>query len=122
LGLVVGTAVMGKAAGPVEGDSLAGFTPDLTPKQIGDYFDAANPRPLALAHLGPATTRIVYDLARVPACAASITRETHVSDLAAAEVARVQLNFVYSDGFGRLAQTKAQAEPGPLDPNDPASP
>ena len=34
----------------------------------------------------------------------------------------MQLSFVYSDGFGREAQTKIQAEPGPLDPNDPASP
>ena len=113
---------MGKAAGPVEGDSFGTFTADLTPQQIEDFFDAANPRPLAIAHLGTATTRIIYDLDRVPACAASIARETHVSDLGPGEQTKVQLSFVYSDGFGREAQTKIQAEPGPLDPNDPASP
>ena len=82
LGMVVGTAVMGKATGPVEGDSFDSFTVDLTPQQIADSFDATDPRPLAVAHLGTATTRILYDLDRVPACAASIARETHVSDLA----------------------------------------
>jgi RHS repeat-associated protein len=122
LGMVVGTAVMGKAAGPIEGDSFGSFTADLTPQEIKDYFDAANPRPLAAAHLGTATTRILYDLERVPACAATIARETHVSDLGPGEQTKVQLSFVYSDGFGREAQTKIQAEPGPLHPNDPASP
>ncbi len=32
------------------------------------------------------------------------------------------MSFVYSDGFGREAQTKIQAEPGPLDPNIANSP
>ncbi len=121
-GFVVGTAMMGKATGAVEGDSFDNFTTDLTPQQIKDYFDASNPRPLAIEHLGSATTRIIYDLTRVPACAASIARETHVSDLSSGELTKVQLTFVYSDGFGREAQTKIQAEPGPLDLNDPASP
>ena len=122
LGMVIGTAVMGKATGPVEGDSFAAFVADLTPQQIAGYFDAADPRPLAIDHLGSATTRFVYDLDHVPACAASIVRETHVSDLAPGESTKVQLSFVYSDGFGREAQIKVQAEPGLLDPNDPASP
>ena len=34
----------------------------------------------------------------------------------------MQMHFVYSDGFGREAQTKVQAEPGPLDLSDPNSP
>lgn len=122
LGMVVGVALMGKAAGPAEGDSFDSFTPDLTPQQVRDYFDAADPRPLAQAHLGTATRRIIYDLDRVPVCAASIERETHASDLAPGEQTALQLSFAYSDGFGRVAQTKAQAEPGPLDPLDPASP
>jgi RHS repeat-associated protein len=122
LGMVVGTAVRGKAVGPVEGDSFSTFIAHLRPQQIKDYFDAPNPRPLAINHLGTATTRIIYDLERVPACAASIARETHVSDLPPGEQTKVQLSFVYSDGFGREAQTKIQAEPVPLDPNDLASP
>lgn len=114
LGMVVGTAVMGKAAGPVEGDSFDTFTTDLTPEEVKDYFDAVDPRALAINHLGTATTRIIYDLDRIPASAASIARETHVSDLDPGAETKVQLSFVYSDGFGREVQTKIQAEPGPL--------
>ena len=123
LGLLAGTAVRGKApaTGPPPGDSFDDFTADLSPTEIATFFDAVDPRPLAITHLGTATTRIIYDLERIPACAASIARETHVSDLAGAAT-KVQLRFVYSDGFGREAQTKVQAEPGPRDPNDPNSP
>jgi len=122
LGMVVGTAVMGKTVGPVEGDSFASFTADLSTQAIKDFFDAQNPRALATQHLGTATTRVVYDLERIPVCAAAITRETHVSDLGPGENTKVHLSFIYSDGFGREAQTKIPAEPGPLDPNDPGSP
>ncbi len=122
LGMVAGTAVMGKAEGPIQGDSFDDFVVDLSPREIKRYFNSDAPRELAVAHLGTATTRIVYDLDSVPVCAASIARETHVSDLAPGQQTRVQLHFVYSDGFGREAQTKIQAEPGPLDLDDSASP
>src|SRR5262249_3373669 len=98
------------------------FTADLTDQQIKDFFAMPNPRSLALGLLGTATTCIVYDLERVPVCAAAIARETHVSDLAQGEQTKIQLSFVYSDGFGREAQTKLQAEPGPLDLGAPDSP
>jgi RHS repeat-associated protein len=122
LGMLAGTALVGKAAGPVEGDSFDQFVTDLTPAQVKEYFDAADPYALASEHLGTATSRILYDLTRVPICAASIARETHVSDLAPGERSTVQLHFVYSDGFGREAQTKIQAEPGPLNLDYPGSP
>ena len=71
--------------------------------------------------LGQATTRIVYDLdryrtAQQPVFAATLARETHVSDPLPAGGLKVQLIFGYSDGFGREIQKKVQAEPGPLDP------
>jgi RHS repeat-associated protein len=122
LGMLAGTAVSGKATGPVEGDSFDNFTVDLAPADITAFFDAADPRALAVTHLGTATNRILYDLDRVPVCAASIARETHVSDLASNAQTAVQLHFLYFDGFGREAQTKVQAEPGPLDLADPNSP
>jgi RHS repeat-associated protein len=121
LGMLVGTAALGKASGPVEGDSFADFVIDLAPADVTAFFAAADPRALAVSDLGTATTRIIYDLGRVPVCAASIARETHVSDLASGNQTEVQLRFVYSDGFGREAQTKVQAEPGPLDLADPSS-
>ena len=113
LGMLAGTAVRGKATGPVEGDSFDTFTADLTPTGIAAFFDSTSPAPLASTYLGTATTRILYDLERVPVCATSIIRETHVSDLAPGAQTKVQLRFAYSDGFGREAQSKAQAEPGP---------
>jgi Salmonella virulence plasmid 65kDa B protein/Insecticide toxin TcdB middle/C-terminal region/Insecticide toxin TcdB middle/N-terminal region len=122
LGMLAGTALMGKAIGVVEGDSFDQFVADLTPSQVKAFFDADAPYALASEHLGTATTRILYDMARVPMCAASIARETHVTDLAPGERSRVQLHFVYSDGLGREAQSKIQAEPGPLNPGGPASP
>lgn len=123
LGMVVGMAVMGKDPGLKEGDLLTDdFKADLSPTDIKAFFDATDPHTLAVQHLGTATTRFIYDLDRFPVCAAAIAREKHVSDLDAEEQSKVQLSFVYSDGFGRVAQTKVQAESGPLDMNDPASP
>ena len=63
LGLVAGTAVMGKTTENL-GDSLAGFAPDLTQQQIDDFYAALDPHTLANNLLGNATTRIVYDVHR----------------------------------------------------------
>ncbi len=118
LGLVVGTAVMGKPApAPAEGDSLAGFQTDPTPAELDAFFAAADPRPLAAPLLGSATTRILYDLdgwARDgrPACAATLARESHVNPPSPGDL-KIQLRFSYADGFGREAQKKLPAEPGP---------
>jgi RHS repeat-associated protein len=148
LGMVVGTAVMGKALpAPQEGDSLAGFVPDPSQSELDAFFSApveANSADLKRSQatnatrnlLADATSRIVYDLDRFwitqaanpgdpskwqPAVAATIARETHVSDLAAGQESRLQVSFSYSDGFGREIQKKIQAEPGRLDPQDNSS-
>jgi RHS repeat-associated protein len=122
LGMLAGAVVQGKASGPVEGDSFDDFVDDLTPAQTRRFFAADDPRTLAIDYLGSATSRTVYDLDRMPVCAASIARETHVADLKPGQETRTQLQFVYSDGFGRVAQTKVQAEPGPLTLQDPEAP
>ncbi|MGF6851688.1 SpvB/TcaC N-terminal domain-containing protein [Paraburkholderia sp. CI3] len=135
LGMVVGTAVMGKPApAPVEGDTLAGFVANLTQAQLDGFFDAADPHATAVALLKGATTRIVYDLDRFrrtrqanpdkpdkwqPACAVTLARETHVSAALPPEGLKIQLSFSYSDGFGREIQKKIQAEPGPVPQRDP---
>ncbi len=123
LGMVVGTAVMGKPApAPVEGDSLTGFRADLTQNEIDRFLE--NPKgPMAAELLANATTRIVYDLTtcwrepdlakKQPPVAATLARERHVSDSASTDVLRIQTSFSYSDGFGREVQKKTQAEPGP---------
>ncbi|MCW5969685.1 MAG: VCBS repeat-containing protein [Blastocatellales bacterium] len=127
LGMVVGTAVMGKPLpAAVEGDTLTGFVADLTQAQFDAFLDAANPHATAPALLQSATTRIVYDLDRFrrtqqanpndptkwqPACAATLARETHASAPLPPQGLKIQLSFSYSDGFGREIQKKIQAEP-----------
>ena len=128
LGLVTATAVMGKP-GQNLGDTLTGFSPDLTQAQIDAFYDAADPHTVAAPLLGDATTRIIYDIhgfsnskAAAPAdptkwrppFAATIARETHVSALTAGQQSALQISFSYSDGFGREIQKKTQAEPGPV--------
>jgi RHS repeat-associated protein len=128
LGMVVGTAVMGKALpAPVEGDSLAGLVADLTQAQLDGFFGALDPHASAPALLNNATTRIVYDLDCFrrtqdanpndptqwqPPCAATLARETHASAPLPPQGLKIQLSFSYSDGFGREIQKKIQAEPG----------
>ena len=119
LGMLAGTAIAGKTDGPVEGDFFDHSTADLAPATVARYFDAHDPRGLAHTVLSSATARYVYDFTCLPACVATIARETHVSDLAPGERSRLQLRFLYADGFGREAQTRTQAEPGPLDPARP---
>jgi RHS repeat-associated protein len=116
LGLVAGTAVMGKVEENL-GDSLEGFAPDLSPPQLQAFLAA--PYASALGLLKNATTRIVYDVERFfasakPVVAATVARETHVSDLGSGERSKAQIGLHYSDGFGREIQTKQQAAPGPI--------
>jgi RHS repeat-associated protein len=116
LGLVAGTAVMGKAT-EVQGDSLAGFAPNLTPQQRQEFL--ADPLGNAAPLLGQASTRIVYDLEQYlrtqqPVFAAVLAREMHASDPLPLGGLKVQVSVSYSDGFGREIQKKIQAEPGPL--------
>ena len=135
LGLVVGTAVMGKPlSAKVTGDTLSGFVPDITLAQLEQFMSAprqpsANPsasEPTQIVRdiLQGATMCVVYDLDRFqrlgePPFAATIARETHVTDLPQGQTSRLQLSFSYSDGFGREIQKKIQAEPGPLEDGGP---
>ncbi|MCA9905042.1 MAG: toxin, partial [Anaerolineae bacterium] len=118
LGMVVGTAVMGKI-GQVVGDNLDGFEANLDELVIRDLLQ--EPLSQARNHLGNATNRMVYDLTAYmrtqhdiqpqPTVAYTIAREMHTADIAMGS-SRLQHRFVYSDGFGREIQTKLQAEPG----------
>ena len=128
LGLLAGTALMGKVTENL-GDSLTGFAADLSSTQIENFFAAGDPHVPALALLGNATSRVVYDLERfrttrlahpddpaqwLPVYAATLVRETHAVDQPPPHGLRIQITFSYSDGFGREIQKKMQAEPGPL--------
>jgi RHS repeat-associated protein len=120
LGLVAGTAVMGKeGARPAEGDSLAGFVADLTDAQIAAHLNVPLGDPRGL--LGSATSRLVYDffayrrtknsVAPKGAFVSTIVREVHASEPGGANTP-TQVSFSYSDGFGREVQKKIRAEKG----------
>jgi RHS repeat-associated protein len=128
LGMLVGTAIQGKvqAEQSESGDSLAGFVADLSDEQLHAFV--RSPKEVALQLLNTATMRIIYDLDRFkndgqPVFAATLARELHVNAPGGAE-SPVQVSFVYSDGFGRDAQTKIQAELGdaPLRADNSANP
>ena len=121
LGMVVGTAVMGKP-GQHAGDTLDGFDADLDQATILEHL--AHPLRDPHAILKQATTRLVYDLFAYdrtrdsdqpqPAAVYTLVRETHAADLQPGQQTKVQHAFSYSDGFGREIQKKIQAEPGPI--------
>ncbi|HKM53948.1 MAG TPA: SpvB/TcaC N-terminal domain-containing protein, partial [Isosphaeraceae bacterium] len=121
LGMVVGTAVMGKP-GQRAGDTLDGFDADLDEATILEHL--AHPLRDPHAILKQATTRLVYDLFAYdrtrdsaqpqPAAVYTLVRETHAADLRPGQQTKVQHSFSYSDGFGREIQKKIQAEPGPI--------
>ena len=125
MGMVVGTAVMGKPEESL-GDSLEGFSADLTEAVALDHLDYPLTDPHAI--LGRASTRLIYDLFAYqrtkdqpnpqPAVVYTMARETHDSDLDAGELTKIQHSFSYSDGFGREIQKKIQAEPGPAPQRD----
>lgn len=133
LGMVAGTAVMGKEKEPdgkSKGDLLDGFKPDLTQAQLDAFMarprepgaDSSEGAAAQIMHdlLGKATSRIIYDIDRFkrtgePPFTATIARETHTFDLREGQLSKLQVSFSYSDGFGREIQKKIQAEPGPIE-------
>jgi RHS repeat-associated protein len=128
LGMVVGTAVMGKVD-EHKGDLIDdAFISDLDDATLLAHLAA----PLVNPHniLRRATTRLVYDLFAYqrssdavrpqPTVVYTLTRETHDADLAARQT-KIQHSFSYSDGFGREIQKKIQAEPGKVPRRDPGT-
>ncbi len=127
LGMVVGTAVMGKPLpAPVEGDTLTGFDPDPTDAAILNHL--ANPFSNPQGILQRASTRLIYDVFAYqrtksqpdpqPAVVYTMARKTHDSDPVPAGGLKIQHDFSFSDGFGREIQKKIQAEPGPVPERD----
>ncbi|HEX4962205.1 MAG TPA: SpvB/TcaC N-terminal domain-containing protein [Thermoanaerobaculia bacterium] len=125
LGLVTGNAVLDKTE--TLGDSLSDFEPDLDPAKIAEHLDRPLSKPDEI--LGKASARLLYDLFAYhrtrdaaqpdPPVVYTLSRETHVSDLAPGETTLYQHAFVYSDGLGREIQRKAQAEKGPVESGGP---
>ena len=131
LGMVVGTAVMGKPLPAPRGrrlaDRLRGRLTQAADRRLLSTPPIRTPARQACSRMRrPASSTISTasgargrptrsDPTRwQPACAATLARETHASDPVPAQGRKIQLSFSYSDGFGREIQKKIQAEPGPL--------
>jgi RHS repeat-associated protein len=130
LGMVVASAVMGKADDiPTQGDRLTpDLRADLTQGEVARFM--ADPRgPVGAELLGDASTRLIHDLHAyrrssklanpTPTYVAAIARETHVSQPVPATGLRFQVTFSYSDGYVREIQKKIPVEPGPVSERDP---
>jgi RHS repeat-associated protein len=124
LGMPTAMAVKGKAT---EGDNLNGFDealidPDFTTRHhffVQDDYDPSEAESL----LGNATARHIYFFGETrhpdgsitwadhPACASTILRERHLSQLKSDEKSSLQAGFEYSDGLGNIVVKKIQAEP-----------
>lgn len=122
LGVVVGTALMGKETEHI-GDSLEHFQPSLHSDEVKEFFTSPTEK-LAAKLLGSATSRQIYDRDRywrssdwknpLPTYLVILARKTHASDPIPEGGLRVRITFSYSDGFRRVVQKKSQATAGPV--------
>lgn len=130
LGLVVASAVMGKADdSSAQGDGIStGFEADLTEAAVARFV--VDPRGAAAALLGDATVRTIYSLESAwvdgdpamsqPSFVATLTRESHASAPVPSNGSRLRVEVSYSDGFGREIQKKVAAADGPVPERDAA--
>lgn len=125
LGLLKASAMEGKDANGdgvgEEGDetrNIATITDDAEHAEIRAFFDLAQAPGIcnygqlqvhARNLLGNAGMRLVYDFSRRPVVAAAIAREQHARETPNSPL---QISFEYTDGFGKVAMKKVQAEPG----------
>ncbi|KAK4207141.1 putative YD repeat protein [Rhypophila decipiens] len=118
VGRLVASAVMGKS-GEHLGDNLDGIEAELSQDKMADF--AAQPLECSSFLLKGATVRYIYGLEQYrrennpsrPVFAATLSRETHVSDLEPGATSRIAISFSYFDGLGRDVQTKGIAEQDP---------
>ncbi|HTR29863.1 MAG TPA: SpvB/TcaC N-terminal domain-containing protein, partial [Puia sp.] len=110
LGLLVATAQRGKGEGDI---FAASFTSDLSPAEISGFF--SDPLTNGPAYLNGATNRFIYDFpAGGPFSVGMITRTVHANQVAepwtSATAVPCQFSFEYTDGLGRSAMKKIQAD------------
>ncbi len=125
LGLVKATAGEGKDTNNdkigEEADNLIGFnegtegTEEINIQsffqtaQVNDICNYSQLQSIARDLLQNSSARLVYDFSRQPTVVASIVREQHSKQNTNSPL---QISFEYSDGLGKVAMKKVQAEPG----------
>ncbi|UII33139.1 insecticidal toxin complex protein [Fulvivirga ulvae] len=125
LGMVKASSVEGKDNNNdltgEEGDHLSGveaLTDDAEQARIDNFFSIAQAdgicnysqlESVARDLLQSASARLLYNLDQKPVVVASIAREEHAS---LGTESPLNISFEYSDGFGKVAMKKVQAEAG----------
>lgn len=125
LGLVKAATIEGKDTNNdtigEEADTLIGITEVTDTSEqslIDDFFATAQVQDicnysqlqnLAKDLLQSASSRLIYNFDQKPTVVASIVREQHAKENPDSPV---QISFEYSDGLGKVAMTKVQAESG----------
>ncbi|MFZ4427164.1 MAG: SpvB/TcaC N-terminal domain-containing protein [Saprospiraceae bacterium] len=125
LGLVKAVATEGKDANGdgigEEADNLRNITQITTGAErdeIREFFRLARSRDIcnytqlravAANLLGDASARMLYDFETLPVVVAGIAREQHAAQN---RNPPLQISFEYTDGLGKVAMKKVQAEPG----------
>ncbi len=125
IGLIKASAIEGKDSNNdntgEEADNLSGFeevTNEVEQNLIDTFFATAQVhdtcnyaqlQSLAKDLLKTASTRLVYNLNQQPTVVATIAREQHSLENLDSPV---HISFEYTDGLGKLAMTKVQAESG----------
>lgn len=122
LGMSVATAVMGKPSDNV-GDNVEIENLHLSQADLEVFFSDPSLENCARL-LGTATTRFFYDLwcttrTGGPVYSAVIGREQHVNDPTPAPQRQLQVGFTYSDGYGRIIQSKSRSKPSTDPPEGP---
>lgn len=123
LGLPKAMAVMGKGNEADLLDGLSGHDTEAETLLRQAFWqeiekpetDSAALHDIAKSLLGKSSARFVYDFDRTPMAVASITREEHHRILEIEnrlDELRLQIGVEYTDGLGKVAMKKVQAEPG----------
>lgn len=127
LGLVAGTAVTAPGG---DGDTLAGFLANLPAALV--QAQIADPLADPSAILQGASTRVVHDLFAYvrtknaaqpsPTVLYTLTREVHHHAVIAGDANAFRHTLAFSDGFGRVVQTKRRAADGAVVEDGPVGP
>ncbi len=117
LGRLSATALVGKPSGrDATGDTVEGLDPDPADEVLVAF--RADPHGRAHDLLGRATSRVLHDAAGWwrdgrPVSLATLSRDTHVRDVADGGRPGVLVEVDHIDGLGRTLQSKVATEPGP---------
>ncbi|MEM1119429.1 MAG: toxin TcdB middle/C-terminal domain-containing protein [Bacteroidota bacterium] len=114
-GMAIVTTHYGQTMGEAEGNAPVAAYNLPSDASFDDVL--SNPA----TYLQNASSYIYYDhlawmTRREPACAISLVGEKYQSQLAAASDQVIQIAVAYSDGFGRMVETKHKTDAGPVQP------